>query len=140
MTKTDEEYNAILNRRDSDVEFKWRNFSLRFFSMDTRTILLAFLILACTAYIGLQWWEDKQVNAASKVEYLAAHKTTQTLLTNVIDNQKATLMLIQESQRQNAHVVDSVDETAYILTLTQQAREKLRLEMPQSLRRKMNER
>lgn len=140
MPHTDEEYTEMLNRRNSDVEFQWKNFHLHFFGMDTRTILLGLLMLACTAYIGVNWWEDRQIDAASKKDYLAAHKLTQTILSTVIDNQQATLSLIRESQKQSNHIVDSVDETAYILTLTQQRREALHMEMPQSLRKKLNER
>ena len=137
---TDEEFNDTLNKRISDVEFQWRNYHIRFFSMDTRTILLGFLILACTGYIALQWWEDRHEMAESKKEYLTAHKLTQTLISNLIDNQKTTNLVLQESQVQSARLAESVNDTSYILTLTQQKREDLKLEMPQSLRKKLNER
>ena len=44
---------------------------------------------------------------------------------------------VREAQRQTA---ERLDELTYVLTLDQRKREALKMEMPQSLRRKINER
>ena len=109
----------------------------RFFGVDTKTVLLGLLMLLAMGVIAYEWQQDRVTDKDARAGYMEQHKTTQALLGSVIENQKAIIALIHDSQRLTS---DSISETTYMLTLDQKRREALRLEMPQSLRRKMNER
>ncbi len=137
MAKTDEEYTAILNRRDSDVEFQWRNFHLRFFSMDTKIILLGLLMVAILGMVGYQWGQDRETDKDSRTAYLEPHKVTQAWLQVVIANQRAIIESVREMRNSTQ---DAIGEATYMLSIDQKKREELKMEMPQSLRKKLNER
>ena len=112
----------------------------RLSGIDVGNVLVSILVVVVLGVAGFAWNDGRNSDEKSKVEYLAAHKATQVLLATVIANENAIMNTIQQMQAQNVKIAESVDDTSYILTLTQQQREKLHLEMPYSLRRKLNER
>lgn len=91
-------------------------------------LLIVVLIIGCSAFI---WWADEQ---RVKV-FMEQHKTTQTLLGNVIQNQTLIILTVNDSAKAAA---DASSVQTYILTLTQQQREALKLTMPPALRRMQN--
>ena len=98
--------------------------------MDTKTILVAVLVLACTSAIAYAFQEDRRTAEQYKQEFVTQHRYTQGKLDAVVTE-------VREAQRQTA---ERLDELTYVLTLDQRKREALKMEMPQSLRRKINER
>ena len=109
----------------------------RFTGIDTKIVLLAALIVVCLGIVIWAWHEDRIQDAAQRKLFVDQHKITQTLLSTVITNQSVVIDLIKDSQRASK---DDIGEVTYMLTLDQKRRESLRLEMPMSLRRKLNDR
>jgi hypothetical protein len=109
----------------------------RLVGVDTKVILLAFLIVVCLGVAGYGYWLNQIATENAQKQYLEAHKLTQALLATVITNEKAIIDKISEHEERNK---DSIGEVTYMLTLDQKKREMLRLEMPLSLRRKLSDR
>lgn len=112
-----------------------------FRGIDTKIVLLVVLILVISAGVTYQWDQDRRLDRErdrdSRTMYLEQHKITQGLLNSVIANQKAIIDIITAN---GLATKEDIAEMTYVLTLTQQRREALRLEMPHTLRRKINER
>ena len=102
--------------------------------IDTKAVLLGLLLLATSIMVGYQWHLDRLSDEEARKGYLNQHKITQELLKNVIANQKAIIDMVGESRR---YAREDIGEMTYILTLSQQRREGLQLEMPQSLRQRL---
>ena len=108
-----------------------------FHGIDTKIILLTVLLIMFAAFFWVQVQDSRKVDAEARLEYLNQHKITQTLLSTVITNQTMLLTSIKESR---TLATEQSGEITYVLTLDQKKREALKLDMPQSLKRKMNER
>ena len=102
---------------------------------DTKIILLGLLFIAGIGTMAYNFEEDRRTGREERGKFADQHKVTQTLLGTVIANQRAIMDQIREQQSNSR---DELGEITYILTLTQEQRDRLKLEMPMSLRRKMN--
>ena len=126
---TDEERNSI--------EVQAGSWKARFIGVDTKTILVAVLILVALGGIAYQREEDRRTDRENRSMYLEQHKVTQGMIGSMITNQRAIMDMIQQTKAQNH---DDIGEVAWLMTKTQAQREALKMEMPQSLRKKLNER
>ena len=102
---------------------------------DTKIILLGLLFIVGVAGIVVSVEEDRRTAREERGKFSDQHKVTQTLLGTVIANQRAIMDQIREQQSNSR---DELGEITYILTLSPDQRDRLKLEMPMSLRRKMN--
>ena len=102
---------------------------------DTKIILLGLLIIVGSAVIVYNFEEDRRTGREERGKFADQHKITQTLLNTVITNQRAIMQQISDQQSNNR---DELGEITYILTLSQQERDRLKLEMPSTLRKKLN--
>ena len=102
---------------------------------DTKIILLGLLIILGAAVIVYNFEEDRRTSRDERGKFADQHKITQTLLNTVITNQRAIMQQISDQQSNNR---DELGEITYILTLSQQERDRLKLEMPSTLRKKLN--
>ena len=102
---------------------------------DTKIILLGLLFIVGVAAIVFNFEEDRRTARDERGKFVDQHKITQALLQTVITNQRAIMEQIKEQQ---ANSRDELGEITYILTLSQQERDRLKLEMPSSLRKKVN--
>lgn len=105
--------------------------------IETKTVLLAFILLACVAFFWYVTAEGRRLDSEARADYLAQHKTTQAMLQSVIVNQRAILQSITEAKAQGS---EQASEFTYVLTLPQAKRDALKLEMPYSLRKRLSER
>jgi len=111
-------------------------------AFDMRLALLVALLLTIIAVGFFFVWTEVRQHDRAEVElskqYLANHKLTQDLLTQVINNQAK---IISEIAFSNKEIKTAVEEsgasTAYVLTLTQSQREALKLEMPRLIRERV---
>jgi hypothetical protein len=111
----------------------WR---ARLIGIDTKIILLVVLI-AGIFYIATEAYKQNQaVDAITKATMLAQHKVTHDLLATVIVNQGMLIAAIHDTQRQNS---DGTAEVVYMLSLSQQQRDALKLIMPLTLRHKLTD-
>ena len=114
---------------------------VRLSGIDTKVVLVALLISVIFGVTAFQWSIDREVDKAARLNYSDQHKITQSMLSSVITNQRAIIDLVKESKdesRQSSK--EMTNEISFMLSRTQSQREALKLEMPQSLRRKINER
>lgn len=102
---------------------------------DTKIILLGLLIIVGAAVIVYNFEEDRRTSRDERGKFADQHKITQALLSTVITNQRAMMDQIRDQQSNNR---DELGEITYILTLSQQERDRLKLEMPHTLRKKLN--
>ena len=119
------------------AEVEYGKAKARIFGITSPQILLAIIILIG---FGLVLWamdERAKERREDLKRYVTMHTTTQTLLGTVIENQKLIINTIRTSEEAAR---EGKDEMIFVLTRTQAQREALRLEMPQTLRRKLNER
>lgn len=92
--------------------------------IDTKAVLLAVLIVVCLGVFAWVVADGRQWDSESRKAYLDQHKVTQSMLSTIIENQ--------------AKAQGDIGEISYILSLDQASREKLNLQMPETLRRKVN--
>lgn len=102
---------------------------------DTKVVLLAVLIAVCFAVAGYAYIQDQKTNDEARKQYLDQHKITQGILNSVIVNQKAILDSIAETKKLSA---EQTGEVVYVLALPESKRQALRLEMPYSMRKRLN--
>ncbi len=102
---------------------------------DTKIILLGLLIIVGVGAIVFNFEEDRRISRDERGKFADQHKVTQTLLGTVITNQRAIMDQIKEQQSNNR---DELGEIIYVLTLSPDQRDRLKLEMPSTLRRKLN--
>lgn len=93
----------------------------------SRDLYLAALIFAAAALV---MWEKNTANAS----FMEQHKTTQRALATVLVGQEN---LIKELHAVAAEVKSGNQIQAYVMTLTQQQRERLNLSMPDELRHRI---
>lgn len=119
------------------AEAEYGKARVRLVGITSPQVLLALLIV-----IGfvLLWWAIEERSRERREDlkrYVTMHTTTQTLLGTVIDNQTLIIKTIRMSEDAAR---EGRDEMIFVLTRTQAQREALKLEMPQTLRRKLNDR
>ena len=117
-----------------EVSTPW-GWKAKLFGMDTKIVLLAIIMLLGTAMVVWNFEEDRRVAREERGKFGDQHKITQSLLGTVITNQRAMMEQIKDQQANNR---SELSEITYILTLSQQERDRLKLEMPNTLRRKLN--
>ena len=110
----------------------WR---AKLFGMDTKVVLLGMIIVLGTGMIFWNFEEDRRTSREERNKFGDQHKITQALLSQVITNQRAMMEQIKEQQSNSR---DELGEIIYVLTLSQQERDRLKLEMPNTLRRKIS--
>lgn len=110
----------------------WR---ARLIGSDTKAILIGLLIIVAGAVMFYNFEEDRRTAREERGKFSDQHKITQTLLQTVITNQRAMMEQIREQQSNSR---DELGEITYILTLSQDQRDRLKLEMPMTLRKKLN--
>ncbi len=110
---------------------------LKLKGIDSKIILVALLMIVCFAVASYAWVDNQRLDRESHQTQMDQFKITQTLLSTVISNQSAIIKVVQEHGSQTS---SGIDELSYMLTLSQQQKEKLQLTMPISLRRKLNDR
>ena len=102
--------------------------------IDTKIVLLAILVALSAAGIAYQWYVDKQTDREARAVFVENHKITQSMLSTVITNQAAIIAVVKESRIGSR---DDINEILYLLSLDQNKRAALHLEMPDSLRKKL---
>ncbi len=137
---------AILDVRNMDagkreelgsVEVSAGSWRAIFRGIDTKIVLLAVLFLVGLAGVAWNWNEDRRLDRDSRALYLEQHKITQAMINSLAKSNEGLTAIINESRQESK---ESVGEVTYMLTLDQRKREGLHLEMPYSLRKKLNER
>jgi len=109
----------------------------RFVGMDTKILLLALVLTGMFLVAAYEWEQDRRATKERTAIFLSAHNTTQAMLQQVLTTQAAIIDLYKQSAMDRR---DDVGEIVYMLSLPQTKRESLRLDMPEKLRRKLNER
>ena len=126
----------MYNTDSSEVEVAspggWK---ARLTGADTKIILFALLLLCCVAAVGYMWDQDRKIDAEEYRIFKENHKITQALLGSVITNQNVIMDQLKQERRASS---SEIQEMIYVLTLSQDKRERLNLQMPQSLREKVN--
>lgn len=112
------------------LELSHGNWNAKLAGVETKTVLLAFILLACVGFFWYVTSEGRRIDADYRTDYLAQHKITQSLLERVI-------VITTEAQKLS---YEQINEVVYVLTRDQKQRDALKMEMPTSLRRKLNER
>jgi hypothetical protein len=102
---------------------------------DTKIILLALVIIGCTGVWVYLWAEGQRIDREARKELGSQHQVTQALVGQSIASQKAIINILEQNQKANK---EDIGELTYVLTLPQSKREALKLEMPWSLRKKVN--
>lgn len=102
---------------------------------DTKIILLGLLFIVGVAAIVFNFETDRRADREERGKFVDQHKVTQALLGTVITNQRAMMEQIRDQQ---SNTRGELSEITYILTLSQQERDRLKLEMPGTLRKKLN--
>jgi hypothetical protein len=103
-------------------------FRARVRNVRAQDVLLLILLLSCTFFL---WYSEN----ANRAFYLEQHQITQTLLKTVIAKQAVLLSSVKES---TVKADESSQTLTYVLTLTQEQRERLKLNMPPGLRKQIN--
>jgi hypothetical protein len=119
------------------VELGGAGMKARFVGIHTPTILIGLMIVLCLLVVGYIEQDSRKWDESAKRDYLDQHKVTQSILNNVVTNQQAIMQLIKDSQRMTT---EGTNEISYMLSLDQAARERLRLQMPATLREKVRDR
>lgn len=106
-------------------------FWARFNNIDTKTILLAILVLLCMAVVAYEWEKDRATTEKTD-------KANQVLLASIVAqiaaNQAILLLAIQTSNQSSS---SAIDDMTYVLTLNQAKREALHLERPKSFTKRL---
>lgn len=110
----------------------WR---ARLSGIDTKIVLFTILFICSTAFIIYEMERGKMDDKESYKGFSEQHKTTQMLLKQVLQTQDSIIELYKVS---NAERREDINEMVYILSLPQNKREELKLEMPNNLRKKLN--
>ena len=136
---------AILDVRNMDadkrdlgsVELNVGSWKAIFRGIDTKIVLLAILFIVGLGAVAWNWNQDRRIEREARTAYLEQHKITQSMIVALTKSNEALAASIIESRR---NTQETINEVTYMLTLNQKNRENLRMEMPYSLRKKINER
>lgn len=102
---------------------------------DTNVLVICLVIIASCGWIGWQWNTQQEIDRNARAEFVKQHQITQKMLQSVLTSTEAIAKILTEMRSE-----DSVtrEEIAYILTRTQKQREELNLQMPKTLRARIN--
>lgn len=109
----------------------------RLTGIDTKAVLLGILMVLAVGIFAVIVQDTRRIDEEARKGFSLQHKVTQDLLSVVIKNQSELITLVKDSQQITK---DGSGEITYMLTLDQTSRERLRLQMPQSLRQKVGPR
>ena len=110
-------------------------FRAKLSGIDSKLVLLLLLIMTVLGSAAYQWNEDRIASRIWRSDSIERDNITQSLLVTVITNQAALTKIVNDSSMANAN---NISEVTFLLSLPQEKREALKLEMPRSLREKLN--
>lgn len=105
--------------KEVDVELSYGKLGAKLFRVNSTAFMATFAVIVC---LWFGWIQFKNANAADSKEHQ-----------DMIAEIKNTSTRMEEGQKKTQ---ESIREMTYVLTLSQKDREKLKLDMPDSLKRR----
>ena len=109
----------------------------RLSGVDTPNIVLGLLVIVCTVIVLWQLDVQDKARERDSARFLEAHKITQNLLTGVTRNQT---LIIDAVKNSFTATEEASERLVYVFSLKPSEREALKLSMPNSLRKQLNNR